>query len=478
MVYRPQKLVPTKIILLYGNLLQNFENREKEVEIGNGYATFEEAVIKISNSQPKRVPLPVTATITSPSFATHSSDLEVLKRKRVSDSKLAKSFDMQHRAQLDADIARMYYTGGLPFTFARNPYYMSSYSFAANHSLGGYVPPGYNKLRTTLLQQEKTHVKRLLEPIKSTWKEKGVSIVTDGWSDPQRRPLINVMVVCESGPMFIKAVDCSGEVKDKHFISSLLMEVIDEIGHQKVVQIITDNAKNCKAAGEIIESMYPHIFWTPCVVHTLNLALNNICAAKNVETNTETYDECHWITVIHGDALQIKNFIMTHSMRLAIFNQFSPLKLLSVADTRFASIVVMLKRMKLIRHALEVIVLSDQWTECRDDDQGKARFVRDTVLDDSWWEKLDYILTFTGPIYEMIRICDTDKPCLHLVYEMWDSMIEKVKRTIYEHEKIRPSDYSPFYEVVHQILVDRWAKNNTPLHCLAHSLNPKYYSDK
>ena len=58
-------------------------------------------------------------------------------------------------------------------------------------------------------------------------------------------------------------------------------------------------------------------------VHTLNLALKNICAAKNVETNQDTYDECHWITEVHCDALQIKNFIMNHSMRLAMFNWFS-----------------------------------------------------------------------------------------------------------------------------------------------------------
>ncbi|XP_050205791.1 uncharacterized protein LOC126655601 isoform X1 [Mercurialis annua] len=352
----------------------------------------EEAATRSLNSQPKQVPLPVISTITSPSPINQSSSLEASKRRRIQESDLVKAFDMQHRDQLDAKIARMFYTGGLPFNFARNPYYVSSFAFAANHSLGGYVPPGYNKLRTTLLLQEKTHVERLLEPIKSTWGEKGVSIVSDGWSDPQRRPLINVMVVSDSGPMFIKVVDCSGEVKDKHFIADLLKEVIDEIGHQSVVQIITDNARNCKAAGEIIEGMYPHIYWTPCVVHTLNLALKNICAAKNVENNIEVYDECHWITIIHGDALQIKNFIMTHSMRLAIFNRFSSLKLLSVADTRFASIVVMLKRIKLIRRALELMVLSEQWMLYRADDQGKARFVRDLILDENWWAKLNYII--------------------------------------------------------------------------------------
>jgi hypothetical protein len=33
----------------------------------------------------------------------------------------------------------------------------------------------------------------MLKPIKDGWKEKGVSVVSDGWTDPQRRPLINFM---------------------------------------------------------------------------------------------------------------------------------------------------------------------------------------------------------------------------------------------------------------------------------------------
>ena len=92
---------------------------------------------------------------------------------------------------------------------------------------------------------------------------KGVSIVTDGWSDPQRRPLINFMATSAKGPMFIKAVNCMGETKSKEFIANLMQEVINEVGDQNVVQIITDNAANCKGAGEIIEGLHSHIYWTP-----------------------------------------------------------------------------------------------------------------------------------------------------------------------------------------------------------------------
>ena len=116
-------------------------------------------------------------------------------------SPIEKAFQNTTRYELDSRIARMFYTGGLPFNFARNPYYRNSYTYAATYSIPGYVPPEYNALRTTLLQKERTHVERLLKLIKDFWLENGVSIVSDGWSNPQRKPLINIMAISDRGQM-------------------------------------------------------------------------------------------------------------------------------------------------------------------------------------------------------------------------------------------------------------------------------------
>nr|XP_023872055.1 uncharacterized protein LOC111984668 [Quercus suber] len=266
----------------------------------------------------------------------------------------------------------MFYTGGLPFKFAMNPHYCSSYAYAATHNIPGYVRPGYNALRTTLLQKERSHVERLLKPIKDSWLENGVTIVSDGWSDPQRRPLINIMAVSDEGPVFIKAVDGSGEFKEKHYIAVVLKNAIKEIGHEKVVQVIIYNANVMTSARYLIEGEYLKMFWTPCVVHTLNLVLKNICAAKNTKKNEVTYEECSWITRIADDASFIRVFIMNHLMRLAMFNEFCPLKLLQVANTRFVSVVVMLKRLKLIKRCLQAMAISDRWASYKEDDVEKA----------------------------------------------------------------------------------------------------------
>ena len=173
-----------------------------------------------------------------------------------------------------------------------------------------------------------------------------------------------------------------------------------------------------KSAGAFIEGKYSKIFWTPCVVHTLNLALKNICVAKNTEKNEVTYEECSWITRIADDASFIHVFIMNHSMRLELFNEFCPLKLLQVANTKFVSVVVMLKRLKLIKRCLQAMAISDQWAFYKEDDVGKVQKVKDMILSDHWWDIVDYILEFTAPIYDMLQVADTDKPCHHLVYEM------------------------------------------------------------
>ena len=146
----------------------------------------------------------------------------------------------------------------MSFHFARNLYYARALKSASQ--LPGYIPPSYNALRTTLLQKEKSNTENLLEPIKKTWNEKGVSICSDEWSDAKRRPLIKILEVSESGLMFLKAINCEGETKDKHFIADLLINTIQEIGPQIVVQVITDNAASYKAVGHIVEAKFRHIF--------------------------------------------------------------------------------------------------------------------------------------------------------------------------------------------------------------------------
>ncbi|KAI8568418.1 hypothetical protein RHMOL_Rhmol02G0197800 [Rhododendron molle] len=367
------------------------ERSELLVEIRKAH---EEAENRKIMAQPKNVPLPPPSTTIGGvgGFRLEGYDPEPKKRKAVGNSPLKKAMNMGAQETLHSHIARMFYSAGLSFHLARNPYLIATFQFAAENNILGYVPPGFNLLRTTLLQKERAHIALLLEPIKKTWNEKGLSIVADGWSDAQRRPLINFMGASDGGAVFMRAINCEGETKDKTFIAKLLGEAINEVGPQNVVQVITDNAPICSAAGSIIEGIYPKIFWTPCVVHTFNLALKNMCGPKETGVAGFAFDECLWIKHVIDDVMFVKNFIMNHSMRLVIFNEFVSLKLLSIADTHFASSIIMLKRFKLISCGLQAMVISHRWSSYREDDGVKAASVKEKVLSDIWYYSTTWLV--------------------------------------------------------------------------------------
>ncbi|XLR56770.1 hypothetical protein S83_007442, partial [Arachis hypogaea] len=174
----------------------------------------------------------------------------------------------------------------------KNLYFVKIFSYAVNNYIDGYIPFGYNKLRTTLLEKEKQHVKKMLELTKNSWSGKGI--------------------------------------KDKDYVA----KKIREVGLSNVVQIVADNMPVRKAAV---------------------LLLKDICAAKNKEKNNFVYEKCSLIIQIAEDASFIKkNFIVNHHIRLFIFNEFNLLKLFNVAPTRFASTIMLLKKFKLFNTDMDV----------------------------------------------------------------------------------------------------------------------------
>ncbi|KAK2976448.1 hypothetical protein RJ640_015571 [Escallonia rubra] len=112
--------------------------------------------------------------------------------------------------------------------------------------------------------------------------------------------------------------------------------------------------------------------------------------------------------------------------------------LLKVAEIRFASSIVMARRLRDVKLALEKMVMDSSWKTYQGDGKSpieiKAQEVKQYIVNDTWWDKLEFFLSFTEPLMDMLRAADTDAPVLHLIYDMWDTMIEKVKLIIFEQE--------------------------------------------
>jgi len=84
----------------------------------------------------------------------------------------------------------------------------------------------------------------------------------------------------------------------------------------------------------------------------------------------------------------------------------------------------MLKRFKQLKKGFQKMVISDQWSSYKEDDVGNTKFGKDTLLDNNWWDKVDYV--------DVPRRTNMKVSSLNLLYGMWGSTIEKVKKVIYD----------------------------------------------
>lgn len=144
----------------------------------------------------------------------------------------------------------------------------------------------------------------------------------------------------------------SGIEKSEKAIATFLLKAVEEIGPSNVLQIVTDNTSSCKLEGKEIQKVHRHIFWSPCVVHTLNLIFKDFVT------------EFSWIEETHRRAKDIVKFFKNHGTALALFRANSAHELLKVAKTRFASHYILLRRIAKCREALATsVVLMERMVE-------------------------------------------------------------------------------------------------------------------
>lgn len=116
----------------------------------------------------------------------------------------------------------------------------------------------------------------------------------------ERRPLINIMVVCPHGECFIKAVNSAREIKSGSYIASIISDVIDEVSEKNVVQVVMDNAANCRAAGRILEYQYPRLYTAGCNTHSLNFVLHDWYKSSSTA----------WFKTIIDNARRVVKFLL------------------------------------------------------------------------------------------------------------------------------------------------------------------------
>jgi len=86
----------------------------------------------------------------------------------------------------------------------------------------GYRAPSYEELKGPILQSQKVDCNARLEEFKSSREHTRYVVMSNGWTIQKGRTLLNLLVNCPKGTMFIKSIDASTHIKDAQLLCELL----------------------------------------------------------------------------------------------------------------------------------------------------------------------------------------------------------------------------------------------------------------
>ncbi|GJS79488.1 zf-BED domain-containing protein [Tanacetum coccineum] len=246
----------------------------------------------------------------------------------------------------------------LPFNCVKNPEFKKMIQMVGDFGRG-LDPPSFHEMRVTYLKKEVDYTKALLEDYKKEWKKTGCTLMSDGWSDRKNRSICNFLM---NNPK----------------------------GEEHVVQVVTDNATNYKAAGEMLMNKREKLFWTPCAAHCIDLMLEDF-----------------------------EKKIKEHKGK----------ELLRPGATRFATSYLTLGRLHEQKGALISMFASEKWTSSSFSKLEIGKNIESIVLDTSgFWGSVSTCLLAAIPLIKVLRMVDSDStPAMGFIYHAMNKAKEEIK---------------------------------------------------
>nr|KYP52522.1 Glutathione S-transferase 1 [Cajanus cajan] len=210
-----------------------------------------------------------------------------------------------YKDQVDQQVARYFYTSVIPFNSIKNVEFIKMCEMIGRYGIG-YKPPSYHDVREKLLKQAMIETDSMLEEFKKEWKRTGCSIMSDGWTDKKRQSICNFLINSPKGTVFLYSLDTS----DIKFFK-MLDDVVNCVGEETVVQVVTENATNYKVAGEMLMQTRKNLYWTPCAAHCIDLIFEDF----------EKKLKVHEVTIKKGR--KITTYIYSRTMLISMLKKFT-----------------------------------------------------------------------------------------------------------------------------------------------------------
>ncbi|XP_031280774.1 uncharacterized protein LOC116139240 isoform X1 [Pistacia vera] len=365
-------------------------------------------------------------------------------------------FEKRTRKEVISAICKFFYHAGIPSNAANSPYFHKMLELVGQYGQG-FQGPSSRLISGRFLQDEIATIKENLAGLKASWSHTGCSVMADSWNDVQGRTLINFLVSCPRGLYFVSSVDATDTKEDAASIFKLLDKVVEEIGEENVVQVITKSTASFKTAGKMLEEKRRNLFWTPCAVYCIDRMLEDILSIK-------------WVGDCLDKAKKITRLIYNSTWLLSFMKkEFTKgQELLRPATTKFATNFLTLESLLEQRTGLKRMFQSNKWLSSRFAKSDEGKDMVKNVLNATFWKKMQYVKKSLEPVAEVLQKIDSDASrSISCIYN--DMCRAKFAIKAIHGDDVRK--YGPFWNVID----NQWnLLFHHPLHVAAYFFNPSY----
>ncbi|KAJ4836008.1 hypothetical protein Tsubulata_033309 [Turnera subulata] len=364
-----------------------------------------------------------------------------------------------HKEVISA-ICKFFYHAGVPFQAANSLYFHKMLEAVGQYGQD-LIGPRSQLISGRSLHEEIATIRNYLVEYKASWAITGCSVMADSWTDIEGKTLINLLVSCPHGIYFVGSVDASDIVEDALSLFKLLDKVVEEMGEENVVQVITENTPSYEAAGKMLEERRRNLFWTPCASYCIDRIFEDFLKIRCVK---ECMMKCQKITKL----------IYNHIFLLNLSKEFTKgQELLRPAATRYISNFTILQSLLDHRMSIRRMFQSSKWTSTQFSKSDAGKDVEKIVSNAAFWKKLEHVSRSVNPVLQVLQKVDSgENLSMPFIY----NNISRLKLAIQSIHDDDVHKYGPFCDVLDNHLRSLLCH---PLCVAAYFLNPsqRYRSD-
>ncbi|RVW59767.1 hypothetical protein CK203_096368 [Vitis vinifera] len=215
-------------------------------------------------------------------------------------------------------ITRWMYEAAIPFNAVTYPSFQPMIEAIGQYGVG-MKGPTFHEVRVTNLKKELALTKDLMKDHMVEWGKNGCSIMSDGWTDRKERTLVNFLVNCSKGTMFMQSIDASSMIKTGEKMFELLDKWVEQVApmgyiyeamnkakdtimrsfngneekYKEIFNIIDKRLTRDPAKQEKIVAEVAYGVSTPNLQRFAMKVLNLTCSASGCERNWSIFENIH-----------------------------------------------------------------------------------------------------------------------------------------------------------------------------------------